>query len=241
VFTLVFHLEDDLPQLGQLNNLRVGGEGFGFPRHHRGGGQKGDNVDWFWHPAILRPASVADRTGCGIIVLGVPLLVLAVLYAVNLVSRVAFRTARHGFCCFSSALPDVTAACADTSVRSSSQAAPTSHGWTRRPSRSAPKMASRGGRRRGAGCLIRPYSRQYGIMSSILVDFVLMACAQCSSTNETEFTTEMMIHFPGAMVVAKPGVLACPKVVLCVDCGAARFTTSDADLRELREGIAPAA
>jgi hypothetical protein len=47
-----------------------------------------------------------------------------------------------------------------------------------------------------------------------------------------------MIHFKGPELIGNPGVLAFPKILVCMDCGASRFTTSDAELRELRNGIA---
>jgi hypothetical protein len=60
-------------------------------------------------------------------------------------------------------------------------------------------------------------------------------CDSCSSTNVTEFTAEMMIHLTARRSVEDPGVLALPKVLICMACGAARFTISDSELRELRE------
>jgi hypothetical protein len=59
--------------------------------------------------------------------------------------------------------------------------------------------------------------------------------------NEAEFTAEMMLHFSGVVRIDNPGVLAFPRVSVCMDCGASRFSTSDAELQELREGMAPAA
>jgi hypothetical protein len=67
-----------------------------------------------------------------------------------------------------------------------------------------------------------------------------MPCDLCSSTNLAEFTVEMMIH--GARrSVEDPGVLAFPKVLICLNCGASRFTTSDAELQILRERMRAAA
>jgi hypothetical protein len=68
-----------------------------------------------------------------------------------------------------------------------------------------------------------------------------MSCQACASLNEKEFTAELMIHASGPTQIDNPGVLAFPKISVCMDCGASRFTTSDAELRELRDGIAPAA
>lgn len=66
-----------------------------------------------------------------------------------------------------------------------------------------------------------------------------MSCESCSPTNEVEFTVEMMIHLDGS--VEDPGVLAFPKVLICLDCGASRFTMPDAELRILQERIGSSA
>jgi len=65
----------------------------------------------------------------------------------------------------------------------------------------------------------------------------LMSCQSCASLNEKEFATEMMIHLSGPMR-DKPGVLAFPKIAVCLDCGNSRFTTTGAELRMLRDGTA---
>ena len=58
-----------------------------------------------------------------------------------------------------------------------------------------------------------------------------MNCAICESSNYAEFTTEMMIHFSGLRHIENRGVLAFPKVSVCMDCGFARFMTSETELR----------
>ena len=65
-----------------------------------------------------------------------------------------------------------------------------------------------------------------------------MSCSSCSSLNEAEFATEMMIHFSDPEQLANPGVLAFPKILICFDCGASRFNTPVTELRLLREGTA---
>jgi hypothetical protein len=57
-----------------------------------------------------------------------------------------------------------------------------------------------------------------------------MYCALCESSNQAEFTTEIMIHFSGLKSIDKPGVLLFPKVLVCLDCGFSRFTTPGTDL-----------
>jgi len=61
-----------------------------------------------------------------------------------------------------------------------------------------------------------------------------MSCARCSSLNQAEFTTEMLIHFSGHGHLANPGILAFPKIWICLDCGASRFDTPTEELRLLR-------
>ena len=65
-----------------------------------------------------------------------------------------------------------------------------------------------------------------------------MSCTACTSVNEAEFTAEMMIHFSGVRNIDNPGVLAFPKVSVCLDCGFSRFTTPQTDLRTLGNGSA---
>ena len=68
-----------------------------------------------------------------------------------------------------------------------------------------------------------------------------MSCDLCSSANQTEFTVEMMIHFSDLRSVGDPGVLAFPKVLICLDCGASRFSLPDSSLQLLRNGTSSAA
>jgi hypothetical protein len=64
-----------------------------------------------------------------------------------------------------------------------------------------------------------------------------MSCTLCESSNQAEFTTEMMIHFRGLKNIDKPGVLVFPKVLVCLDCGFSRFTTRELTLRCLQDAI----
>jgi len=68
-----------------------------------------------------------------------------------------------------------------------------------------------------------------------------MSCARCSSLNEAEFTSEMMIHFSGPGHLANPGILVFQKIWICLDCGASRFIMPTKELRSLRAGDAPSA
>jgi hypothetical protein len=57
-----------------------------------------------------------------------------------------------------------------------------------------------------------------------------MYCAICESSNQAEFTTEMVIHFSGLKNIDQPGVVVFPKVLVCLDCGSSRFTIPGIDL-----------
>ena len=66
-----------------------------------------------------------------------------------------------------------------------------------------------------------------------------MSCRLCPTTNEAEFTAEMMIHFSGRKHLENPGVLAFSEILVCLDCGSTRFKIAETELNLLREGNAP--
>jgi len=57
-----------------------------------------------------------------------------------------------------------------------------------------------------------------------------MSCLLCASTNQTEFSTEMMVHFSGIRNWDNPGVMLFPKLLVCVSCGFSQFTVPKAEL-----------
>ena len=63
-----------------------------------------------------------------------------------------------------------------------------------------------------------------------------MSCRLCQSENQRTFPSEINIHFPGRENLAKPTVLAYPKVVVCLDCGFAELKLPETELRLLAEG-----
>ena len=67
-----------------------------------------------------------------------------------------------------------------------------------------------------------------------------MSCESCSSANQAEFTVEMMIHSARGFA-EDPGVLAFPKVLVCLNCGFSRFDIPEAELGRLREAHARSA
>jgi len=56
-----------------------------------------------------------------------------------------------------------------------------------------------------------------------------MACVLCASSNEVEFPSEIILHFPfsGLENLDKHGVFVYPKVLVCLDCGLSRFNSGN--------------
>jgi uncharacterized protein YjbI with pentapeptide repeats len=59
-------------------------------------------------------------------------------------------------------------------------------------------------------------------------------CELCQSSSQSEFTTEIVIHFGGLKNIDDPGVPAFPKISVCLDCGFSRFVMTQAELARLR-------
>jgi hypothetical protein len=57
-----------------------------------------------------------------------------------------------------------------------------------------------------------------------------MSCRSCSSSNQTQFGSEIIIHFPGLANLNKPAVMV---FAVCLECGFAEFTIPEAELRQL--------
>jgi predicted nucleic-acid-binding Zn-ribbon protein len=62
-----------------------------------------------------------------------------------------------------------------------------------------------------------------------------VSCRSCPSNNQTQFGSEVVIHFSGLKNLAKPTVMVFPKIVVCLDCGYTEFTIPEAELRLLGE------
>jgi len=62
-----------------------------------------------------------------------------------------------------------------------------------------------------------------------------MPCSSCLSSNHAEFSAEVNIHFRGFKNLNKPAVLAFPMILVCLDCGASRFTLPENELAQLAE------
>jgi hypothetical protein len=68
-----------------------------------------------------------------------------------------------------------------------------------------------------------------------------MPCKSCGSVNQREFSAEMRIHFPGLKNMDKPVMWVFPRLVVCLECGAAEFAVPEAELRLLAKAPAPGA
>ncbi len=68
-----------------------------------------------------------------------------------------------------------------------------------------------------------------------------MPCKSCRSVNQSKFSGEIGIHFPGLKNIDKPVVWVFPEVAVCLDCGTAEFAVPEAELRLLAKGDAASA
>jgi hypothetical protein len=57
-----------------------------------------------------------------------------------------------------------------------------------------------------------------------------MKCPSCASGRQAEFGAEMNIHYRGLENLDKPGLLVFPKLLVCLDCGFARFPVAETAL-----------
>jgi hypothetical protein len=64
-----------------------------------------------------------------------------------------------------------------------------------------------------------------------------MSCPSSELGSQVEFSGEMVLHFTGLKNVDNPGVWLFPKVLVCLDCGFARFTIPEAELALLAAGV----
>jgi hypothetical protein len=60
-----------------------------------------------------------------------------------------------------------------------------------------------------------------------------MYCPSCASSRQAEFAAEVNFHVRGFHHLDQPGVLAFPKVLVCLDCGLSRFTATKTQLANL--------
>ena len=63
-----------------------------------------------------------------------------------------------------------------------------------------------------------------------------MPCKACGSLNQSKFTAEMAIHFPGLKNIDKPVVWVFSELTVCLDCGSVEFVVPKSELRQLFKG-----
>ena len=68
-----------------------------------------------------------------------------------------------------------------------------------------------------------------------------VSCKSCGSVDQSKFSGEMAIHFPGLKNIDKPVVWVFPELVVCLNCGTAQFAVPEAELRLLAKAEAPGA
>jgi hypothetical protein len=71
-------------------------------------------------------------------------------------------------------------------------------------------------------------------------EYMAMACSSCGSQQQSEFSAEMVIHFPGREGLDKPVVPVMAKIKLCFICGCSLFTVPEAEIDLLKRGAAAA-
>jgi hypothetical protein len=63
-----------------------------------------------------------------------------------------------------------------------------------------------------------------------------MSCPSCSSGNQAEFPSEMIIHFAGRKNLDNPGVWVFPVLLVCLDCGFLQSKVPASELAQLAAG-----
>jgi mannitol-specific phosphotransferase system IIBC component len=61
-------------------------------------------------------------------------------------------------------------------------------------------------------------------------------CSSCGSSNQTEYTAEMLVHFGGLKNLDKPSVWVYPSLLVCMECGFTQATIPASALAELAAG-----
>jgi hypothetical protein len=57
-------------------------------------------------------------------------------------------------------------------------------------------------------------------------------CSSCGSSNQAEFSSEMIIHLTGGKNLDNPGIWAFPTLLICLECGFSSFTAPLAELQQ---------
>ena len=62
-----------------------------------------------------------------------------------------------------------------------------------------------------------------------------MACEHCHAQNQKEFLAEVFIHICDKSDLERPPVSVFPKLLVCLSCGFAEFTTPERELKLLNQ------
>jgi len=68
-----------------------------------------------------------------------------------------------------------------------------------------------------------------------------VTCTSCRSNEQKKFKAEIAIHFPGLKNLDKPAVLIFPELLICFECGNAKFSVPESELCLLGKDQAAAA
>jgi len=65
-----------------------------------------------------------------------------------------------------------------------------------------------------------------------------MNCNSCASSRQVELRGEICLHFEGGLpTLEKPLVWVFPSVIVCLDCGMARFSVPKTELKLIHENL----
>jgi hypothetical protein len=64
-----------------------------------------------------------------------------------------------------------------------------------------------------------------------------MSCPECALSNQAEFSAEMVVHSSGLKNIDRPAVYVFPKILVCLDCGSARFIVPKSELASLADSV----
>jgi len=63
-----------------------------------------------------------------------------------------------------------------------------------------------------------------------------MLCRVCASNRQTEFASEINVHFSGPKGLDQPSVFVFPRITVCLDCGFSDFRLTADELSVLTQG-----
>jgi hypothetical protein len=66
-----------------------------------------------------------------------------------------------------------------------------------------------------------------------------MSCPSCGTSNQAEFPSEMLVHFPWRKNLSTPSVWMFPSLRICLDCGFLQSTVPASELEQLNAVLRP--